>query len=171
MVEPLLPFIDYFCPSIEEATALYHHSSDNNQPHDSSSDENNNTTKAQRLQQVATIASHFKKKGVKNAILTMDKHGVYVDPEVGEPFVVPAHEIQVVDTTGCGDSFTAGVIVGLIQQQKTDETWDLRRIVTFANAVAAQVALGLGSDGDGNLTSLHATLQFMKTTPYRQDDD
>jgi sugar/nucleoside kinase (ribokinase family) len=68
----------------------------------------------------------------------------------------------VVDTTGCGDSFTAGLIVGL------SKGWDLRKTAGFANSVAAQVALGLGSDGNGNLKSLEDTLEFMESVPLLQ---
>lgn len=139
LVEPLLPYIDYFVPSIEEAAAL---------------------AGLENSRDAAKIAKFFKDRGVKNAILTLDKDGAYVDPEHGEAFMVPAHDIQVVDTTGCGDSFTAGIIVGL------SKGWDLRKTTRFANAVAAQVALDLGSDGNGKLASLEGTLEFMETIPY-----
>jgi len=143
LVEPLLPCIDYFCPSIEEAAALA------------------GCEGAGACRSAPMIAKVFKERGVKNVILTMDKDGAYIDPEVGKPFSLAAHDIEVVDTTGCGDSFTAGVIVGLAKG------WDLRRAAAFGNAVAAQVALGLGSDGDGSLKSVEGTLRFMETTPLR----
>jgi len=96
------------------------------------------------------------------SILTLDKDGVYVDPEEGDAFIQPAHDIQVVDSTGCGDSFTAGIIVGITKG------YDLQKTVRFANAVAAQVAMGLGSDGSGILTSsIDDTLKFMQSTPLR----
>jgi sugar/nucleoside kinase (ribokinase family) len=65
----------------------------------------------------------------------------------------------VVDTTGCGDSFTAGVIVGLAKG------WDLRESCRFANTVAAHVALGLGSQG--KLASFDATVTAMNSWPLR----
>jgi sugar/nucleoside kinase (ribokinase family) len=135
LVEPLLPYIDYFVPSIDEAAQMA------------------GTTEP------SEVARFFKSKGVKNALLTLEGDGVYVDPEHGEPFSLPAHAIDVVDTTGCGDGFTAGLITGLAKG------WDIDQIARFANAVAAQVAMGLGSDG--KLTSFEETVEVMQTWPLR----
>ena len=135
LVKPLLPYIDYFVPSIEEAAEMA------------------------GLSEPAEIARYFKERGVKNAILTMGGEGVYVDPDEGEPFRLPAYDIDVVDTTGCGDSFTAGIIVGI------SKGWDLRESARFASAVAAKVATGLGSDG--KLTSFDDTMQAMNTWPLK----
>ncbi|WP_417260360.1 carbohydrate kinase family protein [Celeribacter sp.] len=134
-VNPLLPYIDYFVPSIVEAAAMA------------------------GVDGPAEVARWFKSKGVKNAILTLEGDGVWVDPEFGEAFHLPAHKIDVVDTTGCGDSFTAGIIVGL------SKGWDIRECARFANAVAANVALGLGSQG--KLTSFDATIEAMNSWPVR----
>jgi sugar/nucleoside kinase (ribokinase family) len=134
-VTQLLPHIDYFVPSIHEAAAMA------------------------GVGEPAEVARWFKARGVKNAILTLEGDGVYVDPEQGEPFHLPSHRIDVVDTTGCGDSFTAGVIVGLAKG------WDLRESCRFANTVAAHVALGLGSQG--KLASFDATVAAMNSWPLR----
>ena len=138
LVEPLLPYIDYFVPSIEEAAVLAGMGTSRDAP---------------------TIAKFFKDKGVKNVILTLDKDGAFAISEDGESFSTLAHDVAVVDTTGCGDSFTAGIIVGITMG------WDLRRTTEFANAVAAQVAQSLGSDGNGKLTSIEQTVAFMESTP------
>ncbi|KJY69106.1 carbohydrate kinase family protein [Vibrio nigripulchritudo] len=129
LVEPLLPYIDYFVPSIEEASEMAN------------------------MDDHILVAKWFKEKGVKNVILTMGGDGVYVLPEQGAPFSLPAHDIKVVDTTGCGDSFTAGIIVGL------SKGWGIKECARFANAVAAKVAMGLGSDG--KLVSFDDTLNAM----------
>lgn len=134
-VMPLLPHIDYFVPSIHEAAAMA------------------------GVSDPADVARWFKAHGVKTAILTLEGDGVYVDPEHGEPFRLPSHQIDVVDTTGCGDSFTAGVIVGLAKG------WEIREVCRFANTVAAHVALGLGSQG--KLRSFDATVEAMNTWPLR----
>ncbi|CAH2803120.1 MAG: Ribokinase-like protein [uncultured Paraburkholderia sp.] len=114
---------------------------------------------------VADVARFFfQARGVKNCILTLGAHGVYVAPESGEPFTLPAFDIAVSDTTGCGDSFTAGVIVGLTKG------WALRECAAFASAVAAKiakVAMGLGSQG--KLKSFDDTLDAMRSLPTRQD--
>lgn len=135
LVEPLLPYIDYFIPSIEEAQEM----SGLTKPED--------------------IAQWFMSRGVKNTILTMGGDGVYVHPAEGDPFTLPAHEIDVIDTTGCGDSFTAGIIVGLVKG------WPLEECARFASAVAARVAMGLGSDG--KLTSFDDTVEAMNTLPRK----
>jgi sugar/nucleoside kinase (ribokinase family) len=134
-VMPLLPYIDFFVPSIHEAAAMAGAS------------------------EPAEVARWFKARGVKTAILTLEGDGVYVDPEQGEPFRLPSHRIDVVDTTGCGDGFTAGVIVGLAKG------WDIRETCRFANTVAAHVALGLGSQG--KLSSFDATVEAMNAWPLR----
>jgi sugar/nucleoside kinase (ribokinase family) len=137
LVEPCLPYLDYFVPSIDEASEMA------------------GTTN------VAEVARFFQARGVKNCILTLGAHGVYVAPEHGEPFTLPAFDISVSDTTGCGDSFTAGIIVGLTKG------WDLRECARFASAVAAKVAMGLGSQG--RLKSFDDTMDAMRTLPTRQD--
>lgn len=53
---------------------------------------------------------------------------------------VPAYPIEVVDTTGCGDAFSAGFLRGLSLGR------DLRDAARLGCATAAQVAQGLGTD-------------------------
>lgn len=136
LVTPLLPHIDYFIPSIEEAVAMA------------------------GVREPADVARWFKARGVKNAILTLEGDGVYVDPADGEPFHLPAHDIEVVDTTGCGDSFTAGIITGLARG------WSIREAARFANTVAAHVAMGLGSQGA--LKNFDETVTAMNSWPLKQ---
>ncbi|NLU85082.1 carbohydrate kinase family protein [Rhodococcus sp. HNM0569] len=62
---------------------------------------------------------------------------------------VPVFDVDVVDTTGCGDAFSGG-FVRAIQLGKT-----VTEAALFGNAVAAQVAQGLGSDyGDYDADSI-----------------
>lgn len=129
LVEPLLPHLDYVVPSIEEARAL------------------------SGMTAPADVAGWLRSRGAGHVILTMGGDGVYLAPRDSAPDSIPAHRIDVVDTTGCGDSFTAGIIVGLHRQM------DLFQSARFANAVAAQVAMGLGSQG--KLKSLAQTEAFM----------
>ena len=136
LVGPLLPFIDYFVPSIDEASEMA------------------------GLSNPSAVAAFFKSKGVKNCLLTLAGDGVFVSPETGPNFHLPAFEVPVSDTTGCGDSFTAGVIVGLIKG------WDLVQTARFASAVASKVAQGLGSQG--KLKSFDDTMMAMKSTPERR---
>jgi sugar/nucleoside kinase (ribokinase family) len=59
---------------------------------------------------------------------------------------VPAFKVNVVDTTGCGDAFSAGFLRGLsLDRSRADSA-------RLGNAAAALVATGLGSDaGDFDL--------------------
>jgi sugar/nucleoside kinase (ribokinase family) len=62
---------------------------------------------------------------------------------------VPAFDIQVVDTTGCGDAFSAGFLRGLAIGS------DPTRAAVLGCATAALVAGGLGSDyGDFDLAAV-----------------
>ncbi|MEU0227270.1 PfkB family carbohydrate kinase [Streptomyces sp. NPDC006284] len=64
---------------------------------------------------------------------------------------VPAFPADVVDTTGCGDSFSAGFLRGLSLGQDPTEA------AVLGCATAAQVVAGLGTDhGDFDLASVRA---------------
>lgn len=70
---------------------------------------------------------------------------------------VPAFEIEVVDTTGCGDAFSAGFLRGLALGTSAPDA------AVLGCATAALVAGGLGSDyGDFDLAAAQA---FAASTP------
>jgi sugar/nucleoside kinase (ribokinase family) len=69
-----------------------------------------------------------------------------------EVIEVPAYPIEVVDTTGCGDAFSAGFLRGLALGR------DLRGAAQLGCAAAAQVAQGLGTDA--GTYSLDSVLAF-----------
>ncbi len=76
-----------------------------------------------------------------------------------EVIEVPAYAVEVVDTTGCGDAFSAGFLRGL------SLGGDLRAAARLGCATAAQVAQGLGTDaGSYTLESVQA---FEQEAPLR----
>jgi len=86
--------------------------------------------------------------GVGCVVATQGAEGVLiVDEEGSEP--VPAFEVDVVDTTGCGDAFSAGFLRGLSLGRSR------RDAARLGCAAAAMVAQGLGSDyGEFDLAAL-----------------
>jgi sugar/nucleoside kinase (ribokinase family) len=69
---------------------------------------------------------------------------------------VPAIEVPVLDTTGCGDAFDAGFITALLTG------CDCEQAAWLAVTCGALVATGLGSDA--GLTSLDTALDLLGTT-------
>lgn len=129
IVEPLLPFIDYFMPSVEEARDLA--------GRDDARD----------------CARFFLDRGVPHVVLTMGGEGSLIATRDG--FIeIPAFPLAVVDTTGCGDAYDAGLIAALNQD------WDLETCGRFATAAASLVATGLGSDA--GIQSFEHTLEVME---------
>ncbi len=130
-----MQYVDYFVPSIEEATALCGRTD----PRDA--------------------AQYFHDLGVATCVLTLGGEGCYVSS--GESrFFLPAHDIRVVDTTGCGDAFTGGLIAAL------HRGWDIERAARFGGTCGALVAGGLGSDfGIRDFASTEAAMQTMPVRP------
>lgn len=114
-VEPLLPHIDYFIPSIEEAEIL------------------------SGINGLEENIRFFQDRGVTCPVLTLGSDGAMV--AMGDARIhVPVYDIEVVDTTGCGDAFTAGFIAGLADGR------ELAECAHLGTASASLVAGGLGSD-------------------------
>ncbi|MEC4616450.1 carbohydrate kinase family protein [Tsukamurella tyrosinosolvens] len=68
---------------------------------------------------------------------------------------VPSYPIDVVDTSGCGDAFSAGFLRGITLDRSLEEA------ARLGNATAAQVAQGLGSDF--GLYDLDSVQEFITT--------
>jgi sugar/nucleoside kinase (ribokinase family) len=99
-------------------------------------------------------------RGVGMVAATCGADGALVVSGAGEAIRVPAFAVDVVDTTGCGDAFSAGFVVGLGLGRTP------RDAAMLGCAAAALVAGGLGSDhGDFDLAAADA---FAAATPTRQ---
>ena len=69
--------------------------------------------------------------GVPTVIVTLGAKGVFVSQTSG-PTLIPAHRVNVVDTTGAGDAFCGGFAAGLVRFDG-----DILAAARFGNAVAA----------------------------------
>lgn len=88
--------------------------------------------------------------GIGTVVATTGADGAVVVDADGE-FMSAALPIDVVDTTGCGDAFSAGYLRGLSLRQSP------REAAALGNAAAALVAGGLGSD-HGDFDLAHAQM-------------
>lgn len=116
VITPSLQFVDYLMPNIEEASWLV------------GTDDR------------AKIVRWLHERGVGTTLLTMGGDGVSVARNGEREHVLPAFEVTVIDTTGCGDAFSAGLISGVIDDLELDDA------VTRGLACGSLVASGLGAD-------------------------
>ena len=135
LIEPLLPFTDYFMPSEEEAVALT------------------------GLSSFEKVCSLLLEKGAKAVVLTLGEDGAMYRDQAGLSFEIPAYDIGVICTCGCGDCFNAGFATGL------HLGFTPQNCVRMAQASSAQNALGLGSQAV--ISNLTATKTFMETTSLK----
>ena len=129
VLEPMLPFIDVFMPNDQEALRI--------------TGERN----------PAAAAARFRAMGASAVIVTLGPDGCLVDDGEGVR-QLSAMAGPVVDTTGAGDAFCAGVIVGL------GLGWSLDGAAKLGTAAATQTLGGLGSDA--GILNLTDTIRFME---------
>ncbi|MEO0909393.1 MAG: carbohydrate kinase family protein [Pseudomonadota bacterium] len=135
LVRPLLEHTDYFMPSEEEAMAL------------------------SGLSDMEEISRFLLDLGVGAVILTLGSDGAMYRDQNGVRIDLPAFDIDVVCTCGCGDCFNAGFATGLHLDR------DIEDSIRLGQASSAQNALGLGSQAV--VSSLERTLKFMEQTPTK----
>ncbi len=130
MIRDCLAYVDYFMPSMEEAEFL------------------------SAARDPREIADFFLGLGVGTCIFKWGANGSFVANRDGYRRI-PAFRVDVVDTTGCGDSYCGGFIRGL------KEGWPLEEACRFATAASGLVATGLGSDA--GIVDFKSTVAFMNT--------
>jgi sugar/nucleoside kinase (ribokinase family) len=92
--------------------------------------------------------------GIETVVGTFGEEGSVILGPGGEARV-PAFDIELVDTTGCGDAYVAGFIVAIANG------WDAEAAGYLGAAASGLVATGLGSDS--GIVDLESTLDFMAT--------
>jgi len=119
-VLPCLPFVDYLFPSEEDALSF---------------------AGAATLDDAITF---YLDAGVSTLLITRGAAGVSISTREARDVRLPAYAVDVVDTTGCGDAFSAGFIWGLVDGLGIAESAER------GLACGSLVATGLGSDAGLN---------------------
>ncbi len=117
-IEAVLPYLDLFMPSYDEAVKL-------------TGEEDPDR-----------IADFFFDKGVKTVIIKLGSKGALICESRTERYELPTYRsVKPVDTTGAGDSFCAGFLSGLAMG------WNYRKSAQFANAVGTHCIMAIGANG------------------------
>jgi sugar/nucleoside kinase (ribokinase family) len=124
-----LALADWFCPNGDQLLAL--------------------TGRADLHEAIADVLAL----GTGGVAVTLGAEGCLLADGSGPAQHVPGIDVDVVDTTGCGDGFTAGFLLGLLAGcGGADAAW-------LGVACGALVATGLGSDA--GIESLELVLDFL----------
>lgn len=83
--------------------------------------------------------------GMRLIAVTRGAAGVSLYTRAGVGIDVPGFPVNAVDTTGAGDGFVAGLLVGLLERDFALDADALRAIARFANAVGAITTTGKGA--------------------------
>lgn len=100
------------------------------------------------------IADFYLGYGVKIAVIKLGAGGFFIK-SADSAVRLPAHQVQVLDTTGAGDAFCGGFLYGWLQ------SWDLERCGRLANAVGGLTVQQMG--GADSVRNLDQVLEFMET--------
>lgn len=134
VIAPALPQVDYFMPGIDEARLI------------------------SGLDDRRQVIDFFLDRGVGHTVFKMGDQGSSIawrDADgTTQEIRVPALRSTVVDSTGCGDAYCAGFIVGLLRG------WPLEQAARLGTAAAGLVITGLGSDA--GIIDLEQTIRFME---------
>ena len=117
-LEPCLPYVDVFLPSIEEAKQLTGFDSP------------------------PEIAKFLMDYGIQTVGLKMGKSGSYVRSATEEIYV-PSYEVDIVDATGAGDAYVAGFLAGIVMGWDLKRTSELASAAGAACVTAIGTTAGI----------------------------
>ncbi|WP_344743388.1 sugar kinase [Streptosporangium vulgare] len=117
-VRAFLPHVDYLLPNEEQALLM---------------------SGATGVEEAASALLALMPEGTSAVLVTLGADGSLIADAEGLTRV-PALDVPVVDTTGCGDAYCAGFVAGLVDGH------DVAGAARLGTALAARVAGGLGSD-------------------------
>lgn len=113
-IQNIYPYTDFLIPSMEEASYVT------------------------GLERPEEMAEWFLRAGVGTVIIKLGKDGCYIRNRQ-QSILIPAFQVEAIDTTGCGDNFVAGFVHALLKGK------NLREAGEFACAAGAINALGAGA--------------------------
>jgi sugar/nucleoside kinase (ribokinase family) len=116
LLEPALPYIDYFMPGLDEARGIC------------------------GLAERGAVIDFFLDRGVGHTVFKMGADGSSIARRGMREIRIPSFKAPVVDSTGCGDAYCAAFIAGL------SRGWSLEDAGRLGAAAGALVVSGLGSD-------------------------
>lgn len=134
LLNDLLPNVDYFMPSMEEAEFIAE-------------------SAGASFSSPSELASFFMERGAGACIFKWGEKGSFIKTADTE-LRVPAFKVDVSDTTGCGDSYCGGFIAGLAMDYSLEDACRL------GTATSGLVATALGSDA--GVVNLETTLAFIE---------
>lgn len=133
LVEEVLPAVDYFMPGYEEALMMCGGGGRQD------------------------VIRFFLDRGARHTVFKMGARGssaAWMENGAIREILVPALDVPVVDSTGCGDAYCAGFIAGL------SLGYGLEDACRLGSAAGALVIQGLGSDA--GIVDLQGTLRFLQ---------
>lgn len=115
LIKDCFQYTDLFAPSYDEANYI------------------------SNIDSYVDMVEFFKEKGVKDVLIKLGSVGVYSEFENKPLFVSSVENKNVIDTTGAGDAFMSGVIVGLAKN------WPIKQTLEYANMVGSICISSVGA--------------------------
>ena len=117
-LEPCLPFVDIFLPSLTEAEHL---------------------TGTSELPEIAQFFINY---GISTVGIKMGDRGSYVATDTEELFI-PAYPAEAIDATGAGDAYAAGFLAGTVMEWELKATAELASATGAACVTAIGTTAGI----------------------------